>query len=84
MPKLKVQYSGHLMQRANSLEKTLMLGKTEGKGVERAAEDERLDSITDSMDRNSGTLWEEQCGLACCNHGFKKSWTRLATEQYIR
>ena len=48
MLKLKLQYSGHLMQRADSLEKTLMLGKTEGKR-RRVTEDE-IDGITDSMD----------------------------------
>ena len=48
MLKVKLQYFGHLMQRADSLEKTLMLGKTEGKR-RRVAEDE-IDGITDSMD----------------------------------
>ena len=49
MPKLKLQYFGHLMRRVDSLEKTLMLG---GIGGRRRREDERLDSITDSVDMN--------------------------------
>ena len=58
MLKLKLQYFGHLMQRADSLEKTLMLGKIEGgrrRGQQRMR---RLDHITDSMDMNLSKVWE--------------------------
>ena len=80
MLKLKFQYFGHLMQRADSLEKTLMLGKTEGKrrGQQRMR---WLDSITDSMDMNLGELqemvrdWEAWHAAV---HVVKKSWTWLS------
>ena len=73
--KLKLQYFGHLMQRANSLEKTLMLGKTKGKRRRRQRM-RWLDSITDSTDMNLSKLQEiVEDRVACCArvHGFTKS-----------
>ena len=78
MLKLKLQYFGHLMRRADSLEKTLILGKIEG----RRREQEKmrwLDSITDSMDMNLNKFQEtvEDRGAWCAAvHGITKSWTK--------
>ena len=79
MLKLKLQYFGHLMQRADSLEKTLMLGKIEG-GRRRGRQRMRwLDGITDSVDMSLGMLQElvmDEGGLACCSPwGHKESDT---------
>ena len=68
MLKLKLQYFGHLMRRADSFEKTLMLGKIEGRRRRGQQRMRWLDGITDSVDMSlSGLLGDGQEGLACCS-----------------
>ena len=74
MLKLKFQYFGHLMQRADSFEKTLMLGKIEGRRRRGRERMRWLDGITDSKDRTPG-VGDGQGGLACCS-----SWGRKESD----
>ena len=81
MPKLKLQYFGHLMQRGNSLEKTLMLGKIEGRRRRGWLRIRWLDAIIDTMEMSLSKYWEmvkDREAWYTAVHGVANGWTQLS------